>query len=856
MKTKSLFTKVAISTMAGVAVIIAIIYLAYLSQKDFEETVVSQTQQQMLSTVKSAAHGLGDFIQSIQRELRNGARVRQIQNTAQNSILEDEAHEKEYHAFKAIFDGFDAKIDSFYLLDANGIILDRVPFKKERIGVSYLHKPGVEYVSREHKPYVSEIFKTTSGVPAVSILHPILKDNEFAGIMRAIIHIETFNKHFMQPVKIGKDGYLILLDDDGTIYHHPSDELIGKNIGPLQKEKLGGEEEKEREAVKNILSGSEGWRHLVFDEFSPHPQCIAWTYVSTDPIASGAAGLKIRYDNDVPRYKLEKKARIIALELDGAIPRLENLTDTGHLSNILKDLQAKYPDIVEITIHGPRSAQDKTLIYKVSTSPGLEGKLSDPEDVQAVKDDTFNVQFRKQKQGRPHAGEDVIDVTAPIHTDKEIWPLVAVQPYSEISGPINRHAWNTSGLAGLVILLFGGIGIGVGAYVIRSQRESADAKAEAKYFKQLANGAEALRESEQRHRKLFEEARDGIFVAEAETGVIIDCNRAAAELVGREKSELIGQHQTMLHPPHQVNEEFSETFQKHLGDSEGYVLETQVITSTGEIKEVAIKANLIHIGDRKLIQGIFRDTTERKRAEEALRERTEALERSNKELEQFAYVASHDLQEPLRMVASYTQLLAKRYKGKLDSDADEFIAYAVDGATRMQALINDLLTYSRVGTKGKDFKPIDCKTVLERTLDNLKQALEESGAEVTYEPLPTVVADDMQLGQLFQNLIGNAIRFRSKEPPHVHVSAEQNEDKWIFSVRDNGIGIDPEFHERIFIIFQRLHKMRDYPGTGIGLAVCKKIVERHGGRIWVESSPEKGSTFYFTIPLRGGISHE
>ena len=251
-----------------------------------------------------------------------------------------------------------------------------------------------------------------------------------------------------------------------------------------------------------------------------------------------------------------------------------------------------------------------------------------------------------------------------------------------------------------------------------------------------------------------------------------------------------------------------------------------------------------------------KEIAERKQAEEKLKRYASELERSNQELQQFACVASHDLQEPLRMVASYTQLLAKRYKGKLDSDADEFIAYAVDGATRMQALINDLLTYSRVGTKGKDFKPIDCKTVLERTLDNLKKAVEESGAELTYEPLPTVMADDVQLGQLFQNLIGNAIKFRSEESPHIHISAERNEDKWIFSVGDNGIGIDPEFTERIFIIFQRLHKRRDYPGTGIGLAVCKKIVERHGGRIWVESKPEKGSTFYFTIPLRGGISHE
>ncbi|MBW1674312.1 MAG: sensor protein, partial [Deltaproteobacteria bacterium] len=247
---------------------------------------------------------------------------------------------------------------------------------------------------------------------------------------------------------------------------------------------------------------------------------------------------------------------------------------------------------------------------------------------------------------------------------------------------------------------------------------------------------------------------------------------------------------------------------------------------------------------------------EHKRTEKKLKRYAFELERSNQELQHFAYVASHDLQEPLRMVASYTQLLAKRYKGRLDSDADEFIAYAVDGATRMQVLINDLLTYSRVGTKDKDFRPTDCGTVLEHTLDNLKQVIEESGVEVTYNPLPTVIADDMQLGQLFQNLIANAIRFRSKDSPHIHVSAERNEDKWIFSVRDNGIGIDPEFHKRIFVIFQRLHKRGEYPGTGIGLAVCNKIVERHAGRIWVESNPKEGSTFYFTIPLKGGISHE
>jgi PAS domain S-box-containing protein len=243
---------------------------------------------------------------------------------------------------------------------------------------------------------------------------------------------------------------------------------------------------------------------------------------------------------------------------------------------------------------------------------------------------------------------------------------------------------------------------------------------------------------------------------------------------------------------------------------------------------------------------------ERKRMEQALASKAEELERSNRELEQFAYVASHDLQEPLRMISSYTQLLERRYKDKLDADAHEFISFAVDGAARMQSLINDLLAYSRVGTRAKEFKPTDCAEVLRRALKNLEVAIEESEAKITHTDLPTVTGDITQLTQLFQNLIGNDIKFRGNKPAAVHVSAQLEGDgtvqHWQFAVRDEGIGIDPQYFERIFVIFQRLHGREDYPGTGIGLAVCKKIVERHGGHIWVESESGQGSTFHFTIP--------
>ncbi|MBV8087230.1 MAG: hypothetical protein JO247_20665 [Chloroflexi bacterium] len=242
----------------------------------------------------------------------------------------------------------------------------------------------------------------------------------------------------------------------------------------------------------------------------------------------------------------------------------------------------------------------------------------------------------------------------------------------------------------------------------------------------------------------------------------------------------------------------------------------------------------------------------RKRADDTLRHRAEELARSNADLEQFAYVASHDLQEPLRSVVSYLQLLEKRYRGQLDERADKYIAYSVDGSRRMQALINDLLTYSRVGRRDESLARLSMAEALDRAIRNLQSAIEQTGATVSCGPLPELTADSRQMIQLFQNLLGNALKFRGDSPPAIHVSAEREGPDWRFRVRDNGIGLEMQYSDRIFVLFQRLHSRKDYEGTGIGLALCKKIVERHGGRIWVESAPGLGSSFFFTLPAGAG----
>jgi PAS domain S-box-containing protein len=362
---------------------------------------------------------------------------------------------------------------------------------------------------------------------------------------------------------------------------------------------------------------------------------------------------------------------------------------------------------------------------------------------------------------------------------------------------------------------------------------------------------EALQQRERDYVILLESTHDSMIVVDAETLKVIFGNRRSALMFGFDPVPNAGVGVNLLDFIHPEDREIAiKGFVEDLHQRDRRQrYDVRAKTKDGREIWVSALATRIEFQGRVAVLLSLKDVTETRRAEEKLKQTMAELARSNTELERFAYIASHDLQEPLRMVASYTQLLGRRYRGKLDSDADEFIGYAVDGATRMQQLINALLDYSRVGTRAKPLEPTDCEAVFNNAVANLKVAIKETDAVVEHDPLPTVVADATQMVQMFQNLLGNSVKFHSDKRPEIHVGAQRNGSEWIFSVRDNGIGIDPKYFERIFIIFQRLHGRGEYPGTGIGLAICKKIIERHKGRIWVESQPGNGATFYFTIPI-------
>jgi PAS domain S-box-containing protein len=451
------------------------------------------------------------------------------------------------------------------------------------------------------------------------------------------------------------------------------------------------------------------------------------------------------------------------------------------------------------------------------------------------------------------------------------------------------HAFNLNSTEDWSALLaFLVTSVTAGKLSVRARRVAVEV--EARQMEKLQKQATELREQAQ----LLDLAHDAIMVRYLD-GRIMIWNLGAAERYGWSKQDVVGRssHELLQTEFPQPLEEIMATLQRES------FWEGELEHSRRDGKRIVVASRWVlrrsDDSQSQAVMEINNDITERKRAEESLRKAHEELEqrvlertrdlktsnallemeiverrraesvlaqqsaelaRSNSELEQFAYVASHDLQEPLRMVASYVQLLERNYKKLFDAKGEEYIAYAVDGAKRMQVLINDLLAFSRVGTQRNDFALTDCAAVVGLAINNLQKAIQESGATITCDPMPTVRADNVQLLQLFQNLLANAIKFRAEQPREIHITAKHTGGDWQFAVKDNGIGIEPRHFERIFLIFQRLHNRRLYPGTGVGLAICKKIVDRHGGTIWPASEPGRGTTFFFTLPDTSGNHHE
>ncbi|HEY3378106.1 MAG TPA: PAS domain S-box protein, partial [Armatimonadota bacterium] len=372
-----------------------------------------------------------------------------------------------------------------------------------------------------------------------------------------------------------------------------------------------------------------------------------------------------------------------------------------------------------------------------------------------------------------------------------------------------------------------------------TERKRAEAAAEAQ-----------LRASEEQFRAAFESAAIGIEQLDLEGHFLLG-NAKLAEILGMTLEEI---HKlTFAHITHPDDLLREEPLLEQLlaGKRPSYTIEKRFLHKDGYPVWVRVTSSLTQGNPQRFLILIIEDITARKQVEEALRQTATELARSNKELGLFASVASHDLQEPLRAVSGYVTLLEERLQSQLDAKAQQYIAGAIEGAGRMQRLITDLLALSRVGTQGKAFMPVDFNSVLNQALQCVSTSIQETEAEISNDPLPTLDADAEQMVQLFQNLIGNAIKFCGTHPPIIHIGVERRGDYWHFSVHDNGIGIEAQYYDRVFLIFQRLHTRTQYPGTGIGLAICQKIIERHGGTIWVESQPGNGSTFFFTIPSKG-----
>lgn len=773
-------------------------------------------------------------------DLENGLHLAEAAATLPNMIQAVEAHDVEgvRQRLRPMVDAF-SWVDRAFVLDTKGILWADFPPAPESLGQDFSFRDYFSRVAGRWQPSVSEVFQRRAkpSVLVVAFSVPVRNaEQQPVGILVHQSRLEQITE-WVDSIRVGTGGHVILLDHNGAVAGHPR----------LSLQERRYEDYARLEPVQRALRGKMTPSYEYVDPISQ--KAMVGTFMPIDVkgrywvvVAQQPAELAYAPIRDV-KLRIATGAGFLMLLAIAAAGLLgENSRRLKRQAKRLAEQNqhmAQLAAIVESSDDAILSTTPDGLI--TSWSPGA-GRMYGYAPEETV--------------GKP---------LAMLCTDgcrKDLEPLLqwiregrALESHPMVHQAKDGHPLN-------VDLTFSPIRDASGQVV--------QVSAVVHDITDLKNAEEELRRVQRFLESIVENLPDMVFVKDANELRFVSFNRAAEELLGYRRAQMIGKNDYDLFPRPEA---------EFFTAKDRAVLESRQMLDIPEepIHTLSKGARVLHTkkipildegGHPIYLLGISEDVTDRKQAEEALAEKTRELQRSNADLEQFAYVASHDLQEPLRMIASYVQLLERRYRGKLDADADEFIGYAVDGAKRMQTLINDLLSYSRVGTKGRPFEPTDCEKVLDHVLSDLKGAIEDSHAQVTHNPLPTVNADPVQIAQLLQNLVNNAIKFHGDQPPRVHISAKPPTEppdqgqpgqpgpaakEWLFSVRDNGIGIPPEHRDRIFLIFQRLHTRQEYPGTGIGLAVAKRIVERHGGRIWVESEPGLGSTFYFTIPEGGGL---